>query len=200
MVSFHVCSSLYTDHAPRIAGLLFINQMAKIQKEDMFLFNRTSIYYFSPDSRLISGIIAMGIMAPLTEEMAFRGIILTKTRQYSSTWFAIIFSSILFGIWHRNLGQFFPTTIMGIIFALIYIKTGKLRFAMLAHSLSNIFLAIATSSGDSYLPKITLLMKLRTVLLEAALPIGIIGLIVALGVLILLIYKGYDLTSEMKDN
>jgi len=108
----------------------------------------------------------------------------------------VIFSSILFGLWHRNLGQFFPTTVMGNIFAWIYIKSGKLRHAMVAHSLSNVLLAIAQSRGDGYLPEIGFMTTLRETLLEVSLPLGILGLLAALALIAFLIGKGYPYFSK----
>ena len=137
-------------------------------------------------------------MAPLMEEMAFRGLIMTKTRQYSSEWAAVIFSSILFGLWHRNLGQFFATTAMGVIFSWIYIKTGKLRHAMLAHCVSNVLLAISLANGDGYLPKIGFLTSLREALVEISLPVGILGLLATVALTVFLIAKGYSKEEKVK--
>jgi len=163
-------------------------------------FNSDAVKYvlqaFGPDNRLITGIITMAVMAPLMEEMAFRGLIMRKTQAYSSAWVGVIFSSILFGLWHRNLGQFFPTTVMGNIFAWIYIKSGKLRHAMVAHSLSNVLLAIAQSRGDGYLPEIGFMTTLRETLLEVSLPLGILGLLAALALIAFLIGKGYPYFSK----
>lgn len=163
-------------------------------------FNPSAVNYvlntFSPDARLISGIIISTVMAPIVEEMAFRGIIMQKTRQFSSAWFAVVFSSVVFGLWHRNLGQFFATTVMGIIFACVYLKSGKLIHAMLAHSLSNLFLVMAATSVKGYLPYIEGLTELRHSLLEASLPVGIIGLLASLALIFFLIFKGYPLLTE----
>lgn len=154
---------------------------------------------FSPDGKLITGIITMCIMAPLMEEMAFRGLILTKTRQYAPTWVAVIFSSVVFGLWHRNLGQFIATTIMGIAFSWIYLKTGKLRHAMVAHCLSNLFLALALSKGDGYLPAVGLLSAMKDAFLKVSLPVGILGVAAVVTLVVFLIAKGYAYITEKKN-
>ena len=151
---------------------------------------------FSPDSRLISGILTMCVMAPLTEELAFRGMILSKTRKFSSAWIGVIFSSILFGLWHRNLGQFFATSIMGFVFSWVYLQTGKLRYAMVCHSASNLFLALALSNGTGYLPKIELLTDARYAVLDVSLVGGLAGVAVTAGAMVLLIWKVYPLVAE----
>lgn len=166
-------------------------------------FNPPAVNYvlnaFSPDARLISGIIISTVMAPIVEEMAFRGLIMQKTRQFSSAWFAVVFSSVVFGLWHRNLGQFFATTVMGIIFACVYLKSAKLIHAMLTHSLSNLFLVMAATTVKGYLPYIEGLTELRRDLLEASLPVGIIGLLASLALIFFLIFKGYSFLSQRQE-
>ena len=153
---------------------------------------------FSPDSRLISGIITMCLMAPLMEEMAFRGLIFSKIKKYANVWNAVIFSSLLFGLWHRNLGQFFPTTMMGMVFAWSYQRTGKLRHAMIVHSISNLTLALALSKGDGYLPKVAVLARMKNSLLDTSVTGGILGLMAVMILIALILWKGYPLFAEEK--
>lgn len=165
-------------------------------------FNESAVNYvlrsFGPDAKLISGIICMCLLAPLIEEMAFRGVILTSVKRHANVWFAVIFSSLLFGLWHRNLGQFFPTTVMGIIFSWVYLRTGKLRYAMLTHSLSNFLLALAQSSGDGYLPKVQILYDAKNLLLDVSLIGGIIGLLIIVALIVWVFWKGYPRFTEEK--
>lgn len=153
---------------------------------------------FTPDAKLISGIITMCLMAPLMEEMAFRGLIFRQTKKYANVWTAVIFSSLLFGLWHRNLGQFFPTTMMGILYAWIYQRTGKLRYAMIAHGISNLTLALALSWGDGYLPKVPILSRAKDSLLDTSVLGGILGLIVVIVLIALILWKGYPLVTKEK--
>lgn len=151
---------------------------------------------FTPDAKLISGIIAMCLMAPLMEEMAFRGFMFSQTKKYANVWTAVIFSSLLFGLWHRNLGQFFPTTMLGIVYAWIYQRTGRLRHAMIAHSISNLTLALALSWGDGYLPRVAFLGRVKDSLLDVSVMGGILGLIVVFTLIVLILWKGYSLLAE----
>lgn len=151
---------------------------------------------FTPDAKLISGIITMCLMAPLMEEMAFRGLMFNLTKKYANVWTAIIFSSLLFGLWHRNIGQFFPTTVLGMVFAWTYHRTGKLRHAMIAHSVSNLTLALALSRGDGYLPKVAFLARIKNSLLDISVLGGILGLIVVFILIALILWKGYSLLAE----
>ncbi len=76
------------------------------------------------------------IVAPITEEFIFRGAILHR---WSTKWgivAGILMSSFVFGLLHLNI---FVITISigGIIYALLYIKTGSLLVPIIAHALNN---------------------------------------------------------------
>lgn len=78
------------------------------------------------------------LIGPIFEEIIFRGFIF-KAARYFGTSFAIIFSSILFGIFHGNLLQLFPATLMGIVLAYITVKSNSLIPAIIAHICNNSF-------------------------------------------------------------
>jgi len=160
-------------------------------------FDQNAVRYvvrsFSPDSNLYSGIITMLIMAPLVEELVFRGVIFTKTKKYSNVWIAVIFSSVVFGLWHRNFGQFCATTVMGCVYAWIYQRTGKLRYAMVVHCLSNFFIGVALAREDSYLPKLTILTQMKNSLLDVSLLGGILGLFAIILLIVVIIWKVFPL-------
>lgn len=76
------------------------------------------------------------ILAPIAEELYFRGYLLNKLSSKKNLACAIIFSSLLFSILHINsfiLPQFFG----GIFYSLVYIKTRKLIIPIILHSLHN---------------------------------------------------------------
>ena len=142
---------------------------------------------FTPDTKLYAGILTMSVMAPVAEELVFRGLLMSKLRRYSNVWTAVILSSILFGLWHRNLGQLFPTFCMGIIFSWVYLRTGKLRHAMVVHSLSNTVIHLSLCSKDSILPYIPFMVKLKDTLLALDFWVTILLLLCTIGVIFALI-------------
>ncbi len=83
---------------------------------------------------------AMGIyavfLAPIFEEILFRGFVLKNLSRFNVR-FGIIFSSILFGLFHGNLSQFLGATIFGIIVALVTVKSNSLIPAIVMHSVGN---------------------------------------------------------------
>lgn len=86
-------------------------------------------------------------IAPITEELLFRGVILKGMMNNYSVKKSIIISSILFAIIHGTLQQGVYAFITGIIFSMIYIYTGSVKLSILAHFLNNICIVIPTPSG-----------------------------------------------------
>jgi membrane protease YdiL (CAAX protease family) len=79
------------------------------------------------------------ILAPVLEEMLFRGIILRSfLHQYSRT-SAILGSSLLFGIAHLNVYQFVAAFIGGIVLGWLYERTRSLWPCILLHAAGNAF-------------------------------------------------------------
>lgn len=80
----------------------------------------------------------MIIVAPILEELVFRKAIIDRIGRYGEAT-AIIFSALLFGLFHMNLYQFFYAFALGMMFAYIYINTGRIRYTIALHVLINFF-------------------------------------------------------------
>ena len=78
----------------------------------------------------------MVILAPIFEEIFFRRVVVDRLRRYGDVP-AIIFSGLAFGLIHGNFSQFFYATFLGMVFAAIYIHTGKLGYTIFLHMLVN---------------------------------------------------------------
>ncbi|MEG0805102.1 MAG: type II CAAX endopeptidase family protein [Lachnospiraceae bacterium] len=89
-------------------------------------------------------ILAAGILAPITEELLFRGVVQGRIRMVWGGRIGIIASSLIFGITHFNIVQCIYGTLLGIIFAIIVESTGKVRIAVFCHMAANV-VAIITS-------------------------------------------------------
>lgn len=82
------------------------------------------------------------LLGPLFEEIIYRGIILRGLLKNHSMNKAIIISALIFGIMHFNFVQSFSAFGIGIILALIYVKTGSLKLCFLVHVVNNTFVGI----------------------------------------------------------
>ena len=76
------------------------------------------------------------ILVPLLEELFFRKILCDKLLPLGEG-YAVIISASIFGLTHGNLFQFFYAFAVGLIFALIYVKTGKIIYTAVYHMIIN---------------------------------------------------------------
>lgn len=83
-------------------------------------------------------IIVICIIAPFTEEVLFRGIILRSFLSNYSVNHAIILSAVLFAAFHLTLVQLPVALIMGLFLGWLYVQTRLLWPTILAHALYNL--------------------------------------------------------------
>lgn len=76
------------------------------------------------------------ILAPLGEEFIFRRLIIDRARAWGERT-AILLSALLFGAFHLNLHQFFYAFLIGLVLGYVYLRTGKLRWAVSLHAAIN---------------------------------------------------------------
>ena len=79
------------------------------------------------------------LLAPVSEELVFRGILLNLWQRRWGTTRAVIFSAIAFGAVHLQYAVF--ATVAGVFFALVYLKYRSLWPGTLLHSLYNVVAA-----------------------------------------------------------
>jgi membrane protease YdiL (CAAX protease family) len=82
------------------------------------------------------GIIAV-IVAPLVEEILFRGILYPTIKQAGRPRLALWITSVFFALTHVNTVTFVPLLFLAVVLALIYEHTGNLIAPMIAHSSFN---------------------------------------------------------------
>ena len=80
--------------------------------------------------------IATAIIPALVEEFACRGLILGSLKKYGDG-FAIIVSSIIFGLIHGNFEQIPFAFLVGLVLGFITVKSGSIWIACLIHSINN---------------------------------------------------------------
>lgn len=87
----------------------------------------------------IAGFIMICILAPIFEEILFRGIILKgMLNKNINPTYAIIISGFIFGAAHLNPWQFIGAGLLGSIFGFIYYRTKSLVLPIILHALNNI--------------------------------------------------------------
>ncbi|MBQ6806687.1 MAG: CPBP family intramembrane metalloprotease [Lachnospiraceae bacterium] len=79
----------------------------------------------------------MGMFGPFCEEFVFRGMIFRGHKKSGSVFWAMIWSSLLFGLMHLNFNQAAYAFAIGIMFALLVEATGSLWSSTIAHMVVN---------------------------------------------------------------
>jgi membrane protease YdiL (CAAX protease family) len=93
---------------------------------------------------LWANLLFMGILAPILEEIFYRKLVIDRLTVFGDLP-AILISGLLFGLIHGNFGQFFYASLMGFVFGLIYLRTGKLRYSISLHMAINLLGGVYTS-------------------------------------------------------
>ncbi len=98
---------------------------------------------FQTVPELLMGILVIGILAGIGEEMFFRGVIQPKMHFYTgSAHLGIWLTAIIFSAIHIQFYGFLPRVFLGAVFGYLYMYSGSLVYPILAHIFNNSFTVI----------------------------------------------------------
>lgn len=84
------------------------------------------------------GLITVGVLGPIAEEVVFRGGIMRPLlNRGASPWLALTVSALMFGFAHGNLAQGFFAMLLGILLGILYLRTRSLVLCSLCHIINN---------------------------------------------------------------
>ena len=87
-------------------------------------------------------LISIILLAPLVEEFVFRyGAINILTRRFKQTW-GILISSFFFSIIHFDFPFIFGYFLIGLVLAVVYVRTNKLLVSFVVHTSMNLIVVI----------------------------------------------------------
>jgi len=92
----------------------------------------------SPLYKFLLGMVAV-IIAPLTEEIIFRGFLYGVVKRFTDRWFSTFFTALFFAAVHQHVGSLFPLFILAIGLAIAYEATGCLLVPIFMHAIFNGF-------------------------------------------------------------
>lgn len=118
-------------------GVSFLLNLVAYLKPEWFESYQELMEQLVMDNSIIS-VVYIGLIAPISEELIFRGVILHKSKKVMSLTAANIFQAVLFGIYHMNMVQGVYAFLIGIFFGFICIKLKSLYGAILLHMAINI--------------------------------------------------------------
>ena len=95
-------------------------------------------------------VVAVVVMAPLTEELFFRGLLLQGFLRRYSTRKALVASACFFALAHLTPNQLIPALLAGVFLAWVVMRTRNLWLSMFTHAVFNSLSAIQVGlMGDS---------------------------------------------------
>lgn len=89
------------------------------------------------DQTGVIAFLAAAIVAPIVEEVIFRGLILTRLNRVMSGWLAVAVAAAIFGLCHGQFIWFCYAFVLGLIFGYITRSTVSILPAMLMHLVFN---------------------------------------------------------------
>lgn len=124
-------------------SLLFSLLTYNASIENSLMIHNSAEYYSSILSGfgIIMMIINLIVIAPLSEEIALRGIVFTRVEKTTNPIAAIIVSSIFFGLLHLMAGGIILVVgsfMMGAMLGLVFYKTNSLYACFIAHAVANL--------------------------------------------------------------
>ncbi len=119
----------------------------------------------------------MVLIAPVYEEILFRGGLLGTLKKHGN-WFAVIVSGILFGLAHLNIAQMLYATALGILLGMMYVRSGSVVPCIIAHIAINFLgITIATFYSANNLAVLGILALVVIAAIIAGIVLGIITLV-----------------------
>ena len=105
---------------------------------------------------LIFRTVAAVITVPIAEELAFRGFLIRRmsAAEFESlnprhyTYVAVLVSSVAFGSLHGD--RWLAGTVAGLIYAVTYLRRGRIGDAVVAHAVTNVLLAAWVLVGGEW--------------------------------------------------
>ncbi len=95
---------------------------------------------------LILNLILAGVLAPVVEEVLFRGVIFGSLQAYFGKWTSAVLSAAIFSTLHFQAYGFFPRFMLGMFLVYLYDKYKSLYPAIGLHALNNIVATLLAAS------------------------------------------------------
>ncbi len=92
--------------------------------------------------------ISTALVAPVVEEVVFRGLILSRLRRAMPGWLALVLSAAVFGVCHGHPVWIAYAFVLGLVFGGMTLRSGSILPSMLAHIMFNATGEILSLVGD----------------------------------------------------
>ena len=122
--------------------------------------------------KYLAAVAVSAILPAIIEELIFRGIILRGFLPLG-TGTAVAASAVLFSLFHLSPGQTVFQFVLGVVLALVVLRTGKLVYAMILHFINNFSILTYTYiAGD-----VTLLLEWNVVTVAITVVLAVVSIL-----------------------
>lgn len=98
---------------------------------------QTGFDQISRNYELVLAFLSLVVIAPISEELLFRGFLYGKLKKYMPIWIAVIATSVLFGFVHGAWNLAFDTFALSVILCILRELTGSIWASVLLHMVKN---------------------------------------------------------------
>lgn len=92
---------------------------------------------FEGDYGFMGVFLKVAVIAPIIEELIFRGLIFHGFRKNYNGFVAVFMSALLFSLFHLNPWQIPATFVLGLLLGWLMLRTNNILLAILGHSINN---------------------------------------------------------------
>ncbi len=115
----------------------FVSTVGSFVAPDLFSQGGSSADFSANNPfELVVVFLSLCILTPFVEEFIFRGVIYGSLRKFGLS-FAVVTSSLIFGLAHGSIEQMAYAFAFGVALALVFEKTGNLKTSILFHFINN---------------------------------------------------------------
>lgn len=133
----------------------------------------------------------VAIVAPVVEELIFRGLILHGFRKNYNAVTAIFMSALLFSLFHLNPWQMPATFVLGLLLGWIIIRTRSILLAIIGHSINNLMVLLTITYWEQINTHLSFLVELNNKLMLS-------GIVVIVSLALLYLFSGWPLVKVNK--
>lgn len=88
----------------------------------------------------VAYVTVVAVLAPIWEELVFRGFLVASLTRYFPQWGAVLLSALVFAMCHFRIQTFLPLMLLGIVWGSVFLKCRNLLPAMVLHSTWNLYI------------------------------------------------------------
>lgn len=135
--------------------------------ENVASYQSVSKMFYGP--ALAVQVLCLGVLAPICEELVYRGLIFRRLRSSGGYLNAALLSSLLFGVVHGNLVQMLYAFVLGMLLSFLYERFNTVLAPILAHAFLNLLsIALTAAKFYDYLAKNNVIVMVSTILVAGA--------------------------------